>query len=46
MKGLALNRAQSVRLTVLAFTLTNTSLGFGIGLSNSTILRTTGGPYW
>ena len=36
---------QSVRLTVVAWTLTRTSSGLGVGLATSSSRRTSGGPY-
>jgi hypothetical protein len=43
-KGLAARKAQSVRFTVVARTLTSTSLSLGVGLSTSVMRTTSGGP--
>ena len=45
MKGLPARKPQSVRFTVVARTLTRTSLSFGVGFSTSEIRTTSGGPY-
>ena len=45
MKGLAARSPQSVRFTVVACTLTRTSLSLAAGFSTSAIRTTSGGPY-
>jgi hypothetical protein len=43
-KGLPARKPQSVRFTVVAWTLTSTWLSLGVGLSTSAIRTTSGGP--
>jgi hypothetical protein len=45
MKGLAARKPLSVRFTVVAWTLTSTSLSLAVGFSTSAIRTTSGGPY-
>ena len=45
MKGLAARYPQSVRFTVVAWILTNTSFARGTGASTSRIRTTSGAPY-
>ena len=42
--GSAARKPQSVRFTVVAYTLTSTSCSFAVGVSTSAIRTTSGGP--